>query len=70
MISLALFLIVSIGYVTATNKVDLTTFEGIIEITKLYFSWLGSLFKNIMSLTGYAVKQDWGVNFSNFTIGK
>ena len=66
-ILLVLFLVVSIGYVTKVNKADLGTFDGIVALGKIYFNWLLGVGKNVVSISGYAVKQDWGLNFTNST---
>jgi len=41
--------------------------EGVVGAAKIYFSWLGSLFGNFAKVSTYAVKQDWGINVTNFT---
>ncbi len=59
------FLIASIGYVFIVSNVDLTSFDGIVDFGKAYFSWLGGIFKNIGGTVGYAINQAWGVNVTN-----
>ena len=34
------------------------------KATSVYFSWLGSTFGNLKSITSYAVKMDWKSNES------
>lgn len=63
-----LFGALSIGYVYFKADPDLGNFDGVVQFVRLYFSWLGSLFGNAQSVTGFAVQQDWGGNLTN--IGK
>ncbi len=67
-IVLLLFLIISVTTVTSANKADLTTFDGILFAGKAYFVWLGNVFHNLITLLGYAIKQDWGINTTNISI--
>ncbi len=60
-----LFLVISFSQVYKVNKPNLKSFDGIMDIVKVYFSWLGTIFKNVGHITGYAVHLDWGVNVSN-----
>lgn len=62
---LILFLVASFGQLYATHNLDLTSFDGIVMAGKVYFSWLGSVAKNVANIGGYAIKQDWGVNVTN-----
>jgi hypothetical protein len=63
------FLIFSVGQLYLSHAIDLTTFDGIVAAGRIYFSWLGGFFHNIVKISGYAVNQDWGMNTSvlNFT---
>ena len=65
----AVFLIVFIlfAYVSFTlslrgQDIDIKTVPGIIEASKLYYSWLVSLFVNMQSITANAIKMDWSIN--------
>ena len=65
----AIFLIglILFGYFSFTvslrgQDIDIKTVPGIIEASKLYFSWLGSAFGNMKSITTNAIRMDWGVN--------
>jgi hypothetical protein len=62
----AIFLIILIlfGYFTFTTAVrgydvNLTSFSGVVEAGKIYFSWLGYMFGNLKTISTYAFKQDW-----------
>ncbi len=53
-------------YITSMNvlsgyDINLKTFTGIEKAVKVYFVWLGGVFDNMKSLTGNAVKLDWGM---------
>ncbi|HLC31154.1 MAG TPA: hypothetical protein VJK51_00660 [Candidatus Nanoarchaeia archaeon] len=64
---LALFLIITATKVYSTNKADLSTLEGIIFAGKQYINWLSAVWKNLWTVGGYAVKQDWAFNVTNST---
>ncbi|MEI6849850.1 MAG: hypothetical protein WCK29_02320 [archaeon] len=64
-----IFLALSFMQVYSSSKVDLTSFDGISQVTSLYFSWLGSLFNNGAKVVGYAINQNWGVNITNSSLG-
>ena len=64
LVFIMIFLIASTSYVYLTNDVDLTTFDGLVNCGKVYFSWLGGVFHNTKQITAYAVKQDWSANSS------
>lgn len=53
------FFLLSFGSVFSKNNVDLTTFDGVMLAGKLYFSWLGHMFSNVVQISGYAISQDW-----------
>ncbi len=61
---IALILFTYLGFTMALKgqDVDLKTVPGLIKATNLYFSWLGSIFGNLKSITTYTVKQDWSSN--------
>ncbi len=61
---LAIFLFLSVYQVYSTNSLDLSTFSGIVQAGKVYFSWLGTIFHNAGKVSSFAVQQDWGVNSS------
>ncbi len=61
---LVLFLLLSVGTVFTKNKIDLKTFDGVLLAGKLYFSWLGSMFNNVVHISGYAINQEWDIGNS------
>ncbi len=66
LIALVLFLYISSTFVFKGHDIDFKTFSGISTATNLYFSWLGSIFGNIKSITTSAIKMDWK---GNATVG-
>ncbi len=63
---LAIFLILLIIFtyvsfmVTLKGKgIDFKTVPGLKKAGQLYFSWLGSIFKNLKSITGHIIRMDW-----------
>jgi len=64
LIAMILFFYLSAVYVFKGKDLDMKTIPGVIDITKVYFSWLFSIFGNVKSVTSNAVKMDWGVNES------
>ncbi len=47
---------------------DFTSISGVLDVGKLYFSWVAGIFGNFKSITAYAFKQNW--NKTNTTIMK
>jgi hypothetical protein len=62
MILLIVFAYVSFVYFFKGRNVDFKTVPGVIGATKLYFSWLFSVFQNLKGVTSYAVKMNWADN--------
>ncbi len=63
-IILFLVLLFYVGFLASTSgtKIDFSTFEGSQTAIKLYFAWMGQSFHNMRTLTGEAIKLDWGTN--------
>lgn len=59
LIGLILFTYLSFTLVIKDKGVDLKTPGGWLDASKLYFSWLGSLFGNFKSITTHAISLDW-----------
>jgi hypothetical protein len=54
------FLFSTISWVAnSSNSFDVDSFEGIIDISKLYLGWLSNCLKNFGVLAGNAIKLDW-----------
>ena len=62
LIVLVIFSYVSFAVVAQDNELDFTSFSGVIEATKIYFSWLGSIFGNLKQITANVFKLDWSAN--------
>ena len=62
-----IFLVFSFTQVYKTHDVDLKSVDGITQVAKLYFSWLGTVFNNLGHVTTYAIHQEWGLNDTNST---
>jgi len=58
-IVLVLFFYITGSRVIAQNNIDVNSFDGMVSATKVYFSWLGSIFTNTKALVGNAINMDW-----------
>ncbi len=63
---LAIFLIILIlssyfGFVITLKEkdIDYKSLDGLQTVVKLYFVWIGSIFKNFKSITAHTIKLDW-----------
>ncbi len=66
LIALILFTYISFTAVLKGTNPDFKTVNGLTTAGKLYVSWLGTVFKNLKSVTAYASQQDWrGANKTN-----
>ncbi|HLA23506.1 MAG TPA: hypothetical protein VJZ93_03155 [Candidatus Nanoarchaeia archaeon] len=52
-------LTVSIGYTVFTNDIEISDSGDIIDLAKIYFSWVGSIFGNLKDITADAIHLDW-----------
>ncbi len=59
LIALIIFSYLSFFAVFNSQKLDLKTPVGLADASKIYFSWLGSLFTNLKVLTANAIHLDW-----------
>lgn len=69
-ITLLLFFVVSFGYITKSNNIDLGSFDGVVKVSKIYFTWLRGVFTNVVSITGNVIHQDWGLNSTDSALKK
>ena len=65
-----LFLVITFAQIYSAHDLELNSFDGVVNAGKIYFSWLGQAVKNVVRVSGYAVKQEWGFNISNISTGK
>ena len=61
-IALVLFGFFSFNFVFKTSNLSIKNVSDLEKGIQLYFSWIGSVFGNIKSLTGQAVGMDWKGN--------
>ena len=56
-----LILLSYFGFVASIKgkNIDFKSLDGIQTAAKLYFAWLGTVFKNTKAITGNAIKMDW-----------
>lgn len=59
LIALIIFTYLSFSLSLKGQDIDLKSVPGVIKASKLYTSWLGTLFTNTKTITAYAAKQDW-----------
>lgn len=62
LIGLIIFSYVSMSVVFSETEINFKTIPGAISAGKIYFSWLGSLFGNMKSITSHAISLDWTNN--------
>jgi hypothetical protein len=59
LIALILFTYVSFTVSLRGQDIDMTTVPGVMAASKLYVSWLVSVFNNLKSITTQAISLDW-----------
>jgi len=64
LIGLILFLYFSSSFVFKEEEIDFKNISGITTAGKLYFTFLGSIFGNLKTITTNAIKMDWKGNES------
>ena len=64
LIGLVLVVAASFSLVTSSYDIDYGSASGLLTAGKVYFSWLGSAFTNVKTITTQAVKLDWEMNES------
>jgi len=62
LIFLILFGVFSFGFVLSGKNINYKSVSGISEAGKIYFTWLGSVFGNMKSITTNAIKMNWKGN--------
>lgn len=60
LVILIIFLYFGAFVVFQDRAIDLSTISGMTDATKLYFSWLFSIFGNFKTITAGAIQLDWG----------
>jgi hypothetical protein len=59
LIGLIIFSYFSFNAALKKESVDYKSVSGLIDTSRVYFSWLGNIFSNIKSINSYVVKQNW-----------
>ena len=62
LIALILFTYISFSVTLKGQDIDFRSASGMLSATKLYFSWLVSVFTNLKSITTQAIQMDWVSN--------
>ncbi len=62
LIGLILFSYLSFTLVFKDKEINLTNIDGIRDAGGLYFSWFGTVFSNLKSITSNAIEMDWEKN--------
>jgi uncharacterized membrane protein len=71
LIALILLAYFSVAVVFKGQNVNLKTIPGIIDAVRVYFTYVGSLFANFVTITSHAIKMDWAGDAPvNQTVGK
>jgi hypothetical protein len=64
LIMVILSLYFSVTYVFREKDINLNTIEGMTSASKLYYSWLVSVFDNVKVITLNAIRMDWSTQNS------
>lgn len=59
LIGLILFSYISAAVIFKGEEIDFKSPSGLLEASKLYFSWLGSVAGNLGQITSNAINMDW-----------
>lgn len=59
LIGLILFSYLSMALIFRGQEIDIKTVSGMITAGRIYFSWLGSVFTNLKTVTSRAIDMDW-----------
>ncbi len=70
LIILILFTYISFVAVIKGKDLNLGSIDGLKKAGQLYVSWLGSVFKNLKTLTTNTIQMDWKVNESEIPKNK
>lgn len=58
-IALLLFVYLTGAFVLKDKNVNFRSVSGIMSASKIYFSWLGTVFVNLKTITSNAMKLNW-----------
>lgn len=70
--ALAVILLIYFSFMHVANsaKIEVNSMAGFQKAVGLYFSWLGTTFSNLKSLTGHAVDMNWNINQNTTSVKK
>lgn len=57
-----LIVIITVGYVYMSSGVEIKNVKDVFDFGGVYFSWIGTTFHNVKSITANAVQEDWSIN--------
>lgn len=61
-VGLILFALISFNAVFGDGNVEVKTFSDVGKVVKLYFSWVGSVFDNLKTITAQVTHMNWQGN--------
>lgn len=62
LITLILFSYLSAAYLFKGQDINFKSVSGLVTASRIYFSWLGTIFVNFKSITTNAVHMNWDAN--------
>jgi len=62
LIAIVLFGYISFTMTLKSQDIDYKSASGLMQATKIYFSWLGHIIFNLKDLTGDAIDKDWSIS--------
>jgi len=62
LIGLIIFSYLSASVIFKEQNIDFKSASSLMQASKIYFSWLGSVFSNLKHVTTNTIKMDWGLN--------
>ena len=60
-ILLIMFLYITGSRIIKSGEADVKSFDGVMHIIKVYFSWLVDVSRNLKDIAGSAIKMDWEI---------
>ncbi len=58
----AIFFLITLAYVSTLPGISLTSLDGLVHLLKVYFTWLWRVFDNFGTISGNAIKLEWGAS--------
>ena len=57
----------SVYHVFVNYNLNITSYTGLTNASRVYFVWLKGIFSNLSGITGYVINQDWLLKAKNLT---